>query len=62
MEHLHRERRIRWASILVATGLLVQLATLSVVHPLAFTAFLLVGCPLVVAGVGLYLISLLSNS
>lgn len=62
MNHLHRESRIRWASILVAAGLLVQLGTLSVIHPLAFTAFLLVGCPLVGAGVALYLLSLLPNS
>jgi hypothetical protein len=62
MEPLHTERRIRWASILVAAGLLVQLGTFSVVHPLAFTAFLLVGCPLVAAGVVLYLVSLLPSS
>ena len=62
MEPLHTERRIRWASILLAAGLLVQLGTFTVVHPLAFAAFLLVGCPLVVAGIALYLISLLPGS
>jgi hypothetical protein len=62
MEPLHTERRIRWASILVAAGLLVQLGTFTVVHPLAFAGFLVVGCPLVAAGVALYLISLIPGS
>jgi hypothetical protein len=53
------ERRISWASLLVGAGLLVQLASLLVVHPLAFVAFLMVGCPLMAAGIALYLFSLL---
>jgi hypothetical protein len=53
------ERRIRWASLLVGAGLLVQLASLLVVHPLAFVAFLMIGCPLMAAGILLYLFSLL---
>jgi hypothetical protein len=53
------ERRIRWASLLVGAGLLVQLASLLIVHPLAFVAFLMVGCPLMAAGIVLYLFSLL---
>ena len=53
------ERRIRWASLLVGAGLVVQLASLLIVHPLAFVAFLMVGCPLMAAGVLLYLVSLL---
>jgi len=52
------ERRIRWASFLVGAGLLVQLGSLLVVHPLAFVAFLMVGCPLMAAGILLYLFSL----
>ena len=52
------ERRIRWASFLVGAGLLVQLGSLLVVHPLAFVAFLVVGCPLMAAGILLYLFSL----
>lgn len=52
------ERRIRWASFLVGAGLLVQLASLLVIHPLAFVAFLMIGCPLMAAGIVLYLISL----
>ena len=52
------ERRIRWASFLVGAGLLVQLGSLLVIHPLAFVAFLVVGCPLMAAGILLYLFSL----
>ena len=52
------ERRIRWASLLIGGGLLVQLASLLVVHPLAFVAFLMIGCPLMAAGIVLYLFSL----
>ena len=59
MENSHTERRIRWASVLIAAGLLVQLGTFSVVHPLAFGGFLVVGCPLVAAGIVLYLLSLI---
>jgi hypothetical protein len=43
----------------VAAGLLVQLATFSLIHPLAFMGFLVVGCPLVAAGILLYLLSLI---
>jgi hypothetical protein len=52
------ERRIRWAGYLIGAGLLVQFASLLVLHPLAFVAFLMVGCPLIVAGIAVYLISL----
>jgi hypothetical protein len=53
------ERRIKWASFLIVAGLLVQLASLLVVHPLAFMGFLMIGCPLVLAGIVLYLLSLI---
>jgi hypothetical protein len=52
------ERKIRWASLLVSAGLLVQLASQLIVHPLAFVAFLMIGCPLLAAGIVLYLFSL----
>jgi hypothetical protein len=52
------ERRIRWASFLIGAGLLVQLGSLLVLHPLAFVAFLVLGCPLIAAGIVLYLLSL----
>lgn len=59
MENRLTERRIRWASILIAAGLLVQLGTLSTTHPLAFMGFLMIGCPLVAGGILLYLLSLI---
>ncbi len=54
------ERRIRWASLLVGAGLLVQLGSLLLIHPLAFMAFLMIGCPLMAAGILLYLFSLVT--
>ena len=53
------ERRIKWASFLIGAGLLVQLGSLLVVHPLAFVGFLMIGCPLVLAGIVMYLLSLI---
>lgn len=55
------ERRIRWSGILVVLGLTVQMLTLLWTHPFAFVCFLLVGCPLVGAGILLYLSSLVSH-
>ena len=55
------ERRIRWSGILISAGLIIQMLTLLWTHPLAFMAFLLIGCPLVGAGVLLYLYSLVSH-
>jgi|HubBroStandDraft_6_1064221.scaffolds.fasta_scaffold4477347_1 hypothetical protein len=54
------ESRIKWASLLIGAGLLIQLGTLFRVHPLAFVAFVVIGCPLIGAGVLLYLCSLVS--
>jgi len=54
MQDLVIESRIRWAAMMIGAGLLLQLVTLLRVHPLAFVAFLAVGCPLVAAGVILY--------
>jgi F0F1-type ATP synthase assembly protein I len=56
------ERRIRWSGILVGVGLIIQMLTLLWTHPLAFVAFLLIGCPLVAAGILLYLYSLVAHS
>jgi hypothetical protein len=55
-----RERRLRWAGLLIAAGLLVQLATLSRLHPLAFVAFIAIACPLIGAGMVLVLVALLT--
>lgn len=56
------ERRIRWASFLIVAGLLVQLASLLVIHPLAFVAFLMIGCPVMLSGIVLFLLSLLPTA
>jgi hypothetical protein len=58
MEKSLIETRIKWASILIGAGLLIQMGTLFRIHPLAFVAFVVVGCPLIGAGVILYLWSL----
>jgi hydrogenase/urease accessory protein HupE len=55
------EHRLRWAGFLIAVGLVIQLTTFIWVHPLAFIAFIVIGCPLVGAGVLLYLYSLVSQ-
>jgi hypothetical protein len=47
--------------MLIGLGLIVQLITFIWTHPLAFVAYLLLGCPLVAAGVLLYLYSLVAS-
>jgi hypothetical protein len=54
------ETCLRHSGILVASGLLVQILTFGVAHPLAFVVFLALGCPLVAGGVVLFLLGLLS--
>lgn len=56
------ERRVRLASVLVCLGLLVLLLTLVRIHPLAFVAFTVIGCPLLLAGILLFLYSVVSHS
>lgn len=56
------ERRLRWAAILVIAGIAVTLLCLLRIHPLSFIAFLIVACPLMAAGVALYLAALLQHS
>ena len=55
------EKALRIAGVLICLGLLVQLITLIRVHPLAFMAFILISCPLVVAGIVLHLYSIVSH-
>jgi fatty-acid desaturase len=55
------ERRIRWSGILIVLGLLVQMLSLHWTHPLAFMCFLLVSCPMIGAGILIYLYSLASH-
>jgi len=55
------ESRLRLAGLLICMGLLVQLLSLIRVHPLAFMAFILISCPLVLAGIFLFLYSIVSH-
>jgi hypothetical protein len=55
------EKHIRRAGLLICLGLIIQLVSLASVHPLSFMAFLVIGCPLMVAGVLLFLYSLVSS-
>ena len=52
------ETRIKCASLLIGAGLLIQMGTLFRIHPLAFVAFVVIGCPLIGGGILLYLWSL----
>src|SRR5690349_2872485 len=61
MKLLPIEKRIRVSGLLVATGLLILLVSLLWSHPLAFLAYLVLGCPLMVGGALLYLYSLVSK-
>lgn len=56
------ERAIKWSGLLVSAGLIVQLLCLVRIHPFSFIAFLGIGCPLVGAGIVLYLFSILTQS
>ncbi len=55
------ESRIRWAGILIAAGLVIQLITFIWFGPLPFMAFILMSCPLVAIGILIYLYSLLAT-
>ena len=55
------ESRIRWSGFFIVLGLAIQMITLIWVHPLAFMAFLLVGCPLVAIGILVFLYSIVSH-
>jgi hypothetical protein len=60
MRELLVERGTWRASVMIGAGLLLQALTLLWAHPLAFVAFLVMGCPLIMAGIMLYLFSLVS--
>jgi len=61
MESNRMERRLRMSGLLIVTGLCLGLFTLLWNHPLAFVAFAVLACPLVLIGVVLYLYSLLPS-
>ena len=52
------ERRIRWAAVFVMVGIAILLGSLASDHPLSFMAYLVLGCPVVLLGVLLYLYAL----
>lgn len=54
------EKRIRYAGVLIVAGLALEIATSSFIHPLAFVAFTVVACPLVLAGMLLFLWTLVA--
>lgn len=54
------EKRITLAAWLIAAGLAAQSITHVWVHPLSFMSFLLLGTPLVILGILLFLFSLIS--
>ena len=54
------ERRLRISGMLIVLGLLVEALSLIRIHPLAFLGFMFVGGGLLVAGIGIYLYSLVS--
>ncbi|MDE3154485.1 MAG: hypothetical protein KGN76_05245 [Acidobacteriota bacterium] len=56
------EKRLRWAGVLISVGLIVQLLTLRGYHPLAFVAFIAIACPLILAGMVLFLYAILKRS
>jgi hypothetical protein len=56
------ERRLRRAGLLIGAGLLVQVLSFLIKHPLAFVAFLAIGCPLLAGGCILFLLSIVTDS
>ena len=55
------QSKIRWSGRLIVIGLVVQMLSLLWTHPLAFICFAVVGCPLVGAGILLFLYSLVTH-
>jgi hypothetical protein len=56
-----RERRLRFAALLVLLGMAIEAASFLTVHPLAFLLYLGLGGLAIVAGVAEYLFSLLDS-
>ena len=57
-----RQRRLRLSGILIMLGLLEEALSLIRIHPLAFLAFMFIGGGFLVAGIGVYLVSIASTS
>lgn len=56
------EKRLRWSGVLISAGLIIQLLTLRGFHPLAFVAFIAIACPLMGAGIVLFLYAILRGN
>jgi hypothetical protein len=56
------DRRLRVSALLIMLGLLVEALSLIRIHPLAFLVFMFVGGALLIAGIALYLFSIVSES
>jgi hypothetical protein len=54
------ERRLRISGMLIVLGLLVEALSLIRIHPLAFLGFMFVGGGFLIAGIAIYLYSLVS--
>lgn len=54
------DRRLRVSGTLIVLGLLVEGASLIPIHPLAFLGFMFVGGGFLIAGIAIYLYSLVS--
>ena len=54
--------RLQIAGALIAVGLVVELATLLWIHPVSMTLFLCLGAVLVLAGMAVFLWSVVSRS
>ena len=52
--------RLRVSGTLIIAGLLVEAASLTRIHPLAFLAFMFLGGGFLVAGIATYLLSVVS--
>jgi hypothetical protein len=59
--HTVLERRLTKAGLLIAGGLTIEIVATAFVHPLAFVTFLVIACPLVLAGMLLFLWTLVST-
>ena len=54
------ERRLRISGMLIVLGLLLEALSLIRIHPLAFLGFMFVGGGFLIAGIAMYLYSLVS--
>jgi hypothetical protein len=55
------ESRLRVSGVLIIAGLLVEAASLTRIHPLAFLSFMFIGGAFLVAGIATYLLSIVSS-